>query len=379
LEVVQQRAAKKGGVCLATEYGGTAGKVLEFECGKQHRWWASPNTIQRSWCPHCAGKIVTLTDIQNIARERGGECLTGSYTNDHTKLSWQCTYGHRWEATPGSIKAGSWCPECATGLGERLCRSFFEAYFAADFSRAYPAWLKLGGRTKLHLDGYNEGLRIAFEHHGRYHYFVDGKYSKNETMLARRQHLDKLKETICGFQNVTLIVVPEIPSMLPVDEVRQFILARCSEAGIAVPHPNANPNFIRAYAPDWLNFYNGIAHARGGRLLSDHYLGAGTKHLWRCGQGHTWEALPNSIQQGSWCPICSGHRITDETKTMRLSELMKIANSRGGTCLAAQYVSCNAKVAWQCREGHEWKASAQNIIANGSWCPFCWAKRRTSK
>jgi hypothetical protein len=376
LDEVQKRARQKGGVCLATEYGGTAGTVLQFECVHQHRWWASPNTIKRSWCPYCAGKIVSLDDIQCIARERGGRCMSERYTNDTTKLSWQCRYGHKWDATPGSVKQGTWCPECSSGLGERLCRAFFESLFQADFSRAYPAWMRLGGRSKLHLDGYNKELGIAFEHHGRYHFGVEGRYSKDATALARRQQLDNLKASLCRTHEVRLIIVPEIPTMLPVAKVREFVLARCAEAGIIVPHPNATTNLMRAYAPDWWDYYNEMAVTRGGRLLSKHYMGAGTKHQWSCEEGHIWESVPNSVQQGTWCPFCRGIRITDETKVTRLTELAEVAHARGGTCLATEYVSCNTKVYWQCGLGHGWQATPRNVMVNGSWCPYCWQARR---
>jgi hypothetical protein len=28
-------------------------------------------------------------------------------------LRWQCSEGHTWEARPGNIKFGQWCPVCA--------------------------------------------------------------------------------------------------------------------------------------------------------------------------------------------------------------------------------------------------------------------------
>ncbi|MFH1788462.1 MAG: hypothetical protein ABH834_03685 [Candidatus Altiarchaeota archaeon] len=56
---------------------------------------------------------LTIGDMQAIAKERGGKCLSKEYINNHTKLSWQCKKGHVWGAIPNSIKLGHWCPECA--------------------------------------------------------------------------------------------------------------------------------------------------------------------------------------------------------------------------------------------------------------------------
>ena len=50
-------------------------------------------------------------------------------------------------------------------------------------------------------------------------------------------------------------------------------------------------------------YYGQMAENKGGGLLE--YSGSHEKALWECSDGHMWEALPNSIQQGSWCGKCS--------------------------------------------------------------------------
>lgn len=49
-----------------------------------------------------------------------------------------------------------------------------------------------------------------------------------------------------------------------------------------------------------------LAKSRGGQFLSKRWLGTGLKHRWKCALGHVWQAKPNSITQGRWCPECSG-------------------------------------------------------------------------
>lgn len=51
--------------------------------------------------------------MREIARSRGGLCLSEHYTNNVTKLQWQCSNGHTWWATPARVKHSTWCPECA--------------------------------------------------------------------------------------------------------------------------------------------------------------------------------------------------------------------------------------------------------------------------
>ncbi|MCL2020750.1 MAG: hypothetical protein FWG81_01240 [Betaproteobacteria bacterium] len=112
---LQALAEKRGGLCLATEYVSMNHKVL-WQCAQGHIWEATGNRIQVGhWCLACAhdGMRLNIELMREIAQSRGGFCLSEKYVDSGTKLTWQCRYGHVWEAAPGSIRAGSWCPVCA--------------------------------------------------------------------------------------------------------------------------------------------------------------------------------------------------------------------------------------------------------------------------
>lgn len=47
-----------------------------------------------------------------------------------------------------------------------------------------------------------------------------------------------------------------------------------------------------------------IAQMHGGVCLSDTYINLISLLKWQCIEGHTWEAKPANIQNGSWCPEC---------------------------------------------------------------------------
>ncbi|WP_321945847.1 zinc-ribbon domain-containing protein [Paraburkholderia sp. J10-1] len=52
--------------------------------------------------------------MEEIARERGGRCLSAAYLGNKVKLTWECNRGHVWDATPVNITSkGRWCPTCA--------------------------------------------------------------------------------------------------------------------------------------------------------------------------------------------------------------------------------------------------------------------------
>jgi hypothetical protein len=57
-------------------------------------------------------KKYTLNDMQQLAKSRGGQCLSKEYTDLKTKMKWKCAFGHEWEATPKLPLTGHWCPQC---------------------------------------------------------------------------------------------------------------------------------------------------------------------------------------------------------------------------------------------------------------------------
>ncbi len=115
LNKLQELAKERGGKCLSTYYGGTCNK-LKWQCKKDHIWEASPTSVSNlgTWCPECAGlKKMTIEDMQIVAEIRGGKCLSKKYINNKTKLKWKCRKGHIWFAAPGSVKnSKKWCPKC---------------------------------------------------------------------------------------------------------------------------------------------------------------------------------------------------------------------------------------------------------------------------
>ena len=111
---IKDIAKSKGGVCLSKEYVNKDTK-LKLKCKEGHIWKTTPRSIKRGhWCPYCAGQHKTIEDMQRLAESKDGICLSKKYLGQKTKLQWKCKEGHRWEATPAYIKnQGAWCPICA--------------------------------------------------------------------------------------------------------------------------------------------------------------------------------------------------------------------------------------------------------------------------
>ena len=138
IESMHALAKSRGGECLSDKYE-SALKKLQWRCGCcGHMWEATPSSvIAGSWYRKCCfrkgwesrrkqfGKRgqrgrpgpkpkYSITDMQQLAAARGGECLSRKYVNAFTKLKWRCGGSrHVWLAAPNDVRKGTWCPECA--------------------------------------------------------------------------------------------------------------------------------------------------------------------------------------------------------------------------------------------------------------------------
>lgn len=431
IEEMQAYAQSRGGKCLSSAYKGL-GTPLEWECAAGHRWPARPGNVLHlnTWCPYCAGRIVTREELADLAAARGGELLSPVYLGAQRLHRWRCCDGHDFEATPNRVKNGGWCPRCQIYYGEEISRLFMEAIFDAAFPRSFPAFLReADNRSWLQLDGYNEQLLIAFEHHGLQHYQRVPQFHRTAEEFAAQQERDAQKAELCRAHGVRLVVIPAVPDLTSLENLPAVIAQQAATLGMALPRdPMAvRPDLNQVFCVSQYAALQQLAAARGGALLSKAYLGGAVKLLWRCRQGHEWEAKPNSVKSGTWCRECAGITPTEFTELMQIAaamgfqitqdnwalstrqarvlELMCIhkhvfhltpkqlkrkyrcpqcvadnritidnaralAIAREGACLSTGYVNSQSLLLWRCKEGHEWEASYASI-SRGSWCRVC--------
>ena len=108
-----------------------------------------------------------------------------------------------------------------------------------------------------------------------------------------------------------------------------------------------------------------IAKQRGGQCLSKRYINSKEKLLWQCSEGHKWKATPFSINvRKSWCPLCAGNQ------PLGMDAMVRFTKENGGKCLSDKYVNCKTKMFWQCKYGHIFESTADNIN-QGRWCSIC--------
>jgi hypothetical protein len=389
IKIFQKIAVSKGGVCLSKNYEGQKVK-LKFICGRDHIFVTKAKDIKEGkWCKECfiENQRSGLTECQLLAKERGGECLSKTYLNQHTLMKWRCASEHEWETSFLVIKNnGSWCPECATGLGERITREFFEQLFDSKFQKLRPDWLINEDGNNMELDGYSLNLGLAFEHQGEHHYSTKLPYSNAEG-LAKRTRDDECKRELCRQNNVILVEVPEVPRLSPIDSIKDYIktalegevLTQRIVDRLAI-WEHINVDYKKAYIVEPLKNIRGLAEKKGGKLASDYYLGIFEKLEFECGRGHKFELAPTKlIHRDQWCRKCADIEGKEFAKTLRkpIDQLQELAKSRGWRLISKESLGAHKKHLWVCDRGHEIQMSPANVLMNKG-CSIC-AKIITQK
>lgn len=203
-----------------------------------HRWEAIPSNVRKgSWCPICSYKKrgenrkIGFAQMQQLAAAYRRKCLSNVYEGWGAKLLWECAEGHRWPAMPRMVKRGGWYPMCSAWLGKRICKEYFEQLFGYPFVEAYPKWLVNSRGHQMGLDGYCEHLGFAFEHQRSQRHPIKPTFIGTYRDFRAKER----NRTLCERHDIVLIEVPEIPTVLPIGEVKSYIKSICKLKGVSLP------------------------------------------------------------------------------------------------------------------------------------------------
>ncbi len=291
-------AAARGGRCLSTEYVNNH-MPLEWECAKGHRWWAKAANVKfGKWCGICVrNQRATVADMQRLAQERGGRCLSETWTSNRTAMEWECARGHRWLAPPANVKRGQWCRACANDR-KRVPLAHIQAAAEAK-----------GGRC-LSPHHVNAETPLEFECAAGHRWWTlplnvtKGHWCQRCQFAMRRKSMEDIRAlaTQRGGQCVSETYTGK----------GERLRWRCAsghewEATFTdVSHdrwcPRCREERRRAAALERLREF---AATRGGQCLSAAYVSTDHKLEWMCSRGHVWSTRPSSVLDGSWCPLCA--------------------------------------------------------------------------
>jgi hypothetical protein len=100
--------------------------------------------------------------------------------------------------------------------------------------------------------------------------------------------------------------------------------------------------------------------------------GSAKKFLWKCKDGHKFDAIIYSrTLRGDGCPYCSGRKVLEGYNDLATTnpELAKEADGWDPSMVSS---GSNKKFSWICVNGHSWKAVLNNRTgSNKAGCPVC--------
>jgi hypothetical protein len=143
-------------------------------------------------------------------------------------MLWRCKNGHTWKQTYDNVRRLCWCPECDQAKGEVETRELFEKITGKPFTKKKSIFTN----KRMELDGYNDEMKIGFEHQGIQHYqyvpfFHDNDMSNFEKQLER----DQIKREECKSIGIYLI---EVSYTLKGKEKEDFISMKLSEVVVGI-------------------------------------------------------------------------------------------------------------------------------------------------
>ncbi len=372
ITTMQQLAEHYGGKCLSKEYIDEH-SLLEWMCEKGHRWESPYKVVnQGAWCKQCLKKRKTreeiLEELKQIAKDKGGECLTKEFPKDSRNVACICKNGHIWVIKAETLKEGGWCRTCITDdiskqqleelneiaakkggkcLAEKYINNSTRLNFSCENDHVWEtnaAIIKRGGwcpecaQEKISKEQIAIVKSIAIQKGGKY---ISGNYIKNTSKLkfecAKGHNFFVTTHNIKGGQ-------------------------WCREC-------------VLESLRDSIDVFHKIASEKGGKCLSSEYKSSKDKLEFECAEGHRWKTAAGTIKSGCWCSVC-GHKQAGLTRRGPLEPFYKIAASHNGKCISFEYKNSRyIYLVFECSEGHRWKASGANV-KNGSWCPKCADKKK---
>jgi len=368
IEVYKKLAIVQGGKCLSKKYT-NSNAIMEWQCNKGHNWEATGHYIKSGyWCPYCNSGRKTIKDMQKLALGKGGKCLSKEYLGANTNLKWKCKEGYIWETKPAKIIGGSWCPHCYGNVkytinnmqelaksngGKCLSKEYFNAYTKLKWQcnvghiwYTIPTVIRNGSWCPSCSAGVSERIcrkyfeRIFNEKFPNSHpawlrnsagnimeldgyceklniafeYNGEQHYQPYRVLQIKKSLNERKKDDKLKRKLCKShnVTLIEIPFWIGYENMEKFITEQCKKNGVTVPKLNSKINY------KLFNIYS-----------------------------------PTPLE-----------------------EVKRLAESRGGKCLSKIYINARMKLKFQCKEGHVWETTSDQIKNEGSWCPYCYGNVR---
>lgn len=109
----------------------------------------------------------------------------------------------------------------------------------------------------------------------------------------------------------------------------------------------------------------------GAEVLSKVYVRNNIKMDFKCEKGHNFDARPDTVFRGHWCPDCAG------LKKHTLTHIREHIEKRypGSILLSTNYLNSKKKLDFICENKHNFSLRTNSLLS-GQWCSFCADEKR---
>lgn len=116
-----------------------------------------------------------------------------------------------------------------------------------------------------------------------------------------------------------------------------------------------------------------IAKSKGGKVISELYMGAKVHMTFECDKSHNWDTTPDTIKRGSWCGVCYKKEFGKRSRIRPTIEILRnTAWEKGGQCLSKIYTNNTEKLLWKCAvKDHPEFLMTWNKVQQRQWCKLC--------
>lgn len=308
LDDLELLASEREGACLSKEF---TDEMLDhsWRCKNGHTIDKSPSLVSKgAWCNQCSKRKTPAEHLQwlkEYAIEKGGKCLSTKFINRKTRVKFECAEGHRWEVLPTIIfYERTWCKKCA-------------------------------GLAKLGLD---DMKKLAIE--------------RGEVCLSKRF---KDRESNLRWKCAVGHIFEYTPKMI--------------QRGSWCPKCKSHKKCSKS-----LELMKKWAAKREGKCLSTTYINNEDQLVWEFKNGHQFKKNRDQIKQltaANWCSKCKTLEQDKKREVKKLKTIHQHATKKNGKCLSETYQNPETILKFVCAKGHIWETRAHYVLYSQSWCPDC--------
>ncbi len=242
-----------------------ANKKVWWICNNGHEWEALVNNRNKGkGCPYCSGRLAIkgVNDLKTVNPdlasewnyEKNGDLKpTELSTGSNKKVWWKCSNGHEWQAAIRNRNQGNGCPFCS---GQKV------------------------------LKGFNDLVTLNHELAFEWNYEKNGKLLPSDVMPNTNKKVWWLGK--CGHEWEAAVASRNQGIGCP------YCSGRLAIKGV---------NDLMTVNPDLASEWN---YEKNGDLKpTELSTGSGQKVWWKCSNGHEWQAVIASRNQGYGCPVCN--------------------------------------------------------------------------